>query len=214
MSILCIKLWTSLVLSFFFFQAEDCIRDPLVTGVQTCALPIFGGNACVMPLSPRTPAAMSCLYVGIAPAAAYFSIRSGRMPSDENSNARPAAPTEDDACAAVAGVPYAARVPIRHRADAAATNARRCMAASPESCAIHDVDAPVKTLCPQSRSDQGPCPAKARSGGRARPAPASLVTPARSARTATETAARDPNRAGPPSARPARADRRAAVAGS
>src|SRR3989441_10963280 len=27
-------------LSFFFFQAEDGIRDKLVTGVQTCALPI------------------------------------------------------------------------------------------------------------------------------------------------------------------------------
>src|SRR5207247_7315848 len=25
---------------YFFFQAEDGIRDPLVTGVQTCALPI------------------------------------------------------------------------------------------------------------------------------------------------------------------------------
>src|SRR5574339_737710 len=25
----------------FFFQAEDCIRDRLVTGVQTCALPIY-----------------------------------------------------------------------------------------------------------------------------------------------------------------------------
>src|SRR5258708_5193527 len=29
------------VFSFFFFQAEDGIRDDLVTGVQTCALPIF-----------------------------------------------------------------------------------------------------------------------------------------------------------------------------
>src|SRR5215216_5864275 len=29
-----------LFLSFFFFQAEDGIRDDLVTGVQTCALPI------------------------------------------------------------------------------------------------------------------------------------------------------------------------------
>src|SRR5258708_8622396 len=29
-----------LVLVFFFFQAEDGIRDDLVTGVQTCALPI------------------------------------------------------------------------------------------------------------------------------------------------------------------------------
>src|SRR5216683_5080511 len=28
---------------FFFFQAEDGIRDLIVTGVQTCALPISGG---------------------------------------------------------------------------------------------------------------------------------------------------------------------------
>src|SRR5687767_15742880 len=27
--------------SLFFFQAEDGIRDKLVTGVQTCALPIY-----------------------------------------------------------------------------------------------------------------------------------------------------------------------------
>ena len=26
---------------YFFFQAEDGIRDRLVTGVQTCALPIY-----------------------------------------------------------------------------------------------------------------------------------------------------------------------------
>src|SRR5256885_8745341 len=31
-----------LVSFFFFFQAEDGIRDYKVTGVQTCALPIFG----------------------------------------------------------------------------------------------------------------------------------------------------------------------------
>src|SRR2546429_6476259 len=29
---------------FFFFQAEDGIRDVAVTGVQTCALPIFPGR--------------------------------------------------------------------------------------------------------------------------------------------------------------------------
>src|SRR5260370_9873951 len=29
------------VLFFFFFQAEDGIRDSSVTGVQTCALPIY-----------------------------------------------------------------------------------------------------------------------------------------------------------------------------
>src|SRR5437764_5755774 len=35
------------VILFFFFQAEDGIRDTSVTGVQTCALPIFvlGPNA-------------------------------------------------------------------------------------------------------------------------------------------------------------------------
>src|SRR5207247_8416957 len=32
---------TNLFIVDFFFQAEDGIRDPLVTGVQTCALPIF-----------------------------------------------------------------------------------------------------------------------------------------------------------------------------
>src|SRR4030043_2461097 len=30
------------VVFFFFFQAEDGIRDVAVTGVQTCALPILG----------------------------------------------------------------------------------------------------------------------------------------------------------------------------
>src|SRR5439155_12050800 len=30
---------------FFFFQAEDGIRDGHVTGVQTCALPIFGAGS-------------------------------------------------------------------------------------------------------------------------------------------------------------------------
>src|SRR5258708_21535253 len=32
---------------FFFFQAEEGIRDDLVTGVQTCALPICAGRTCV-----------------------------------------------------------------------------------------------------------------------------------------------------------------------
>src|SRR5256885_8641908 len=38
------------LLCFFFFQAEDGIRDYKVTGVQTCALPISGSG-------PRYPAA-------------------------------------------------------------------------------------------------------------------------------------------------------------
>src|SRR6266511_5064883 len=32
------------ILDFFFFQAEDGIRDFQVTGVQTCALPISTGR--------------------------------------------------------------------------------------------------------------------------------------------------------------------------
>src|SRR5438105_8438401 len=48
--------------TFFFFQAEDGIRDPLATGVQTCALPIscalgdFGCGSCAahLPLNPFT----------------------------------------------------------------------------------------------------------------------------------------------------------------
>src|SRR5699024_7527800 len=33
---------------FFFFQAEDGIRDRNVTGVQTCALPIFANTDCAL----------------------------------------------------------------------------------------------------------------------------------------------------------------------
>src|SRR2546429_5449414 len=33
--------WVAARLTRFFFQAEDGIRDVAVTGVQTCALPIF-----------------------------------------------------------------------------------------------------------------------------------------------------------------------------
>src|SRR5205823_12001560 len=39
----------SVFLFFFFFQAEDGIRDKLVTGVQTCAVPILilrGSRGC------------------------------------------------------------------------------------------------------------------------------------------------------------------------
>src|SRR5699024_11942257 len=36
------SVFLSFSLFFFFFQAEDGIRDRNVTGVQTCALPISG----------------------------------------------------------------------------------------------------------------------------------------------------------------------------
>src|SRR5256885_2857501 len=39
--------------TFFFFQAEDGIRDYKVTGVQTCALPIFYSSAYSAPGAMR-----------------------------------------------------------------------------------------------------------------------------------------------------------------
>src|SRR5256885_3913148 len=38
----------SSILFFFFFQAEDGIRDYKVTGVQTCALPIWAGEGLIL----------------------------------------------------------------------------------------------------------------------------------------------------------------------
>src|SRR5207244_8066379 len=39
----------------FFFQAEDGIRDDLVTGVQTCALPIYSGCRLLRDFRPEVP---------------------------------------------------------------------------------------------------------------------------------------------------------------
>src|SRR5690606_39471598 len=44
--------------SFFFFQAEDGIRDFHVTGVQTCALPISSAPAPEWPAWTRTAVAL------------------------------------------------------------------------------------------------------------------------------------------------------------
>src|SRR5687768_18601374 len=46
---------------FFFFQAEDGIRDVAVTGVQTCALPIFRDGA---PVGGRRARLARCLSGG------------------------------------------------------------------------------------------------------------------------------------------------------
>src|SRR5438034_8170171 len=44
-------------MSYFFFQAEDGIRDHCVTGVQTCALPISSS-----PAKPQPPKSFSKKY--------------------------------------------------------------------------------------------------------------------------------------------------------
>src|SRR5256884_4982797 len=47
----CVKVLSVLrcIVCFFFFQAEDGIRDVAVTGVQTCALPISYAEYAVVP---------------------------------------------------------------------------------------------------------------------------------------------------------------------
>src|SRR2546422_1542005 len=44
---------------FFFFQAEDGIRDVAVTGVQTCALPIFLITASITRPGSGEPSSMT-----------------------------------------------------------------------------------------------------------------------------------------------------------
>src|SRR5260221_4913852 len=48
-----------LVSFFFFFQAEDGIRDHCVTGVQTCALPIFAALLLAASTSSLTTLALA-----------------------------------------------------------------------------------------------------------------------------------------------------------
>src|SRR5206468_4793895 len=45
MEMMIVSICKNLTFIFFFFQAEDGIRDLIVTGVQTCALPIFDRSA-------------------------------------------------------------------------------------------------------------------------------------------------------------------------
>src|SRR2546421_11071607 len=46
---------------FFFFQAEDGIRDLIVTGVQTCALPISRAELHLLDYEPHRCLAERCL---------------------------------------------------------------------------------------------------------------------------------------------------------
>src|SRR2546421_7859577 len=55
-------------LLFFFFQAEDGIRDLIVTGVQTCALPIltFPEPVIAVAIEPKTKADQEKMGVALA----------------------------------------------------------------------------------------------------------------------------------------------------
>src|SRR5205823_9984783 len=59
-----------LLFFFFFFQAEDGIRDKLVTGVQTCALPISFFDTWTshkIPNFPAHTAAFRALHYSLEP---------------------------------------------------------------------------------------------------------------------------------------------------
>src|SRR6185436_21084900 len=64
---------------FFFFQAEDGIRDDLVTGVQTCALPIFGESDIGGPVMNIIPRSGGNQFAGTG----FFS-NAGKWSSGEN----------------------------------------------------------------------------------------------------------------------------------
>src|SRR5438094_3311038 len=62
-------------LFFFFFQAEDGIRDRTVTGVQTCALPIYRRATCST-TSCRTSRASRCALASPTSASCPWATRS------------------------------------------------------------------------------------------------------------------------------------------
>src|SRR3712207_7131258 len=79
--------------SRFFFQAEDGIRDIGVTGVQTCALPIWRGITPWLPEQYR--AASSCARGSPCGSDLLFSSRSPDS-SPEKSNVRTPRPSSCD----------------------------------------------------------------------------------------------------------------------
>src|SRR5690606_21904799 len=64
---------------FFFFQAEDGIRDFHVTGVQTCALPIFGSYLLYTEHLVREIRAEDAVYTRI-----YALVQGGLLASEED----------------------------------------------------------------------------------------------------------------------------------
>src|SRR5256885_2866072 len=63
---------TSSISFFFFFQAEDGIRDYKVTGVQTCALPICATDGCSVSSRVQwTATSGTVYYVRVATKAAF-----------------------------------------------------------------------------------------------------------------------------------------------
>src|SRR6266853_1922388 len=111
---------------FFFFQAEDGIRDLTVTGVQTCALPISGGT---LVASAAIVGAVAWLLWPARPEP--FITKEPAFASTVPAKPEPAAPSP--------------AAPVR-ATPAAATRARATPApATPESVTRIDLDATAPT---------------------------------------------------------------------
>src|SRR5438132_3854744 len=57
----------SVLFFFFFFQAEDGIRDHCVTGVQTCALPIYLDTPAASSRNTRSSSGLASMMREIIP---------------------------------------------------------------------------------------------------------------------------------------------------
>src|SRR2546429_443061 len=69
---------------FFFFQAEDGIRDVAVTGVQTCALPIYRiGRGMRRYGAAMIGAGGGLVYLGLWAAAGPYALMERRIRSEE-----------------------------------------------------------------------------------------------------------------------------------
>src|SRR5256885_9808582 len=73
-----IRMCDLLVLVVFFFQAEDGIRDYKVTGVQTCALPIFQPGTLVAIQNGQAVTYQNGVYVPADPRRVPYEV-SGRV---------------------------------------------------------------------------------------------------------------------------------------
>src|SRR6266436_3180387 len=74
-----IRIW-----DFFFFQAEDGIRDVAVTGVQTCALPIYHG---ALPIQRFWP-----FRIHVSPSRLAVVVMPPLVPEPTNGSVRPKQP--------------------------------------------------------------------------------------------------------------------------
>src|SRR5690606_39341905 len=79
--------------TIFFFQAEDGIRDFHVTGVQTCALPIYVSEMYFLDLRhdvllPMHPSSTGIRYVHSASATCPRQYRYRRVPTKQTSSGK------------------------------------------------------------------------------------------------------------------------------